>query len=94
MESVISSDKQILNPSKEYFGRNCRVRNKCPLDNKCLTPNIVYEAKVFSEINNECNSALLKHHSKRDSGAILENSNIKSLRSALNFQSIFGRIIV
>ena len=72
MESFILSDKQILNPSKEYFGCNCRVRNECPLDNKCLTPNVVYEAKVSSEINNECNSALLKHHSKRVSGAILE----------------------
>ena len=27
---------------------NCRNREECPLDNKCLTPNIVYEANVTS----------------------------------------------
>ena len=55
MESVIlSRNKQILNLSKEYFGCNYRVRNKCPLDNKCLTPSIVYEAKVSNKTNNEC----------------------------------------
>ena len=55
MESVISShNRQILNPSKEYFGCSCRVRNECALDNKCLTPNIVYEAKVSNRGNNEC----------------------------------------
>ena len=54
MESVISShNKQILNPSKEYFGCNCRVRNECPFDNKCLTPNIVHEATVSNKTNNE-----------------------------------------
>ena len=47
IESVISPrNKQILNPNKEYFGCNRRVRNECPLDNKCLTTNIVYDAKV------------------------------------------------
>ena len=55
MECVIlSRNKQILNLSKEYFGCNYRVRNECPLDNKCLTPSIVYEAKVTNKTNNEC----------------------------------------
>ena len=55
METVISPhNKQILNPSKKYFGCNCRVRNECPLDNKCLPPNIAYEAKVSNETNTEC----------------------------------------
>ena len=55
MESdILSRNKQILNLSKEYFGCNYRVRNKCPLDNKCLTTSIVYEAKVCNKTNNEC----------------------------------------
>ena len=55
MESVISSlKKQILNPSKEYFGCNCRVRNEYPLDNKFLTLNTVYEAKVSNDTIDEC----------------------------------------
>ena len=55
IESVIlSHNKQIFNPSKEYFGCNYRVRNECPLDNKCLTPNTVYEARVTNKTNNDC----------------------------------------
>ena len=33
-------------------------------------------------------SVLLKHYSKKDSENVLETSNIRSMRSALNFQSI------
>ena len=55
IESEISPhSKQILNPGKEYFECNCRVRNECNLDNKCLTPNTAYEAKVSNETNDEC----------------------------------------
>ena len=32
---------------------------------------------------------LLKHDLKKDSGNMLEASNLKSIRSALNFQSMF-----
>ena len=52
MESVISSHKQVLNPSKEYFRCNCRARDKCLLDSKYLTPSIAYEAKGSNETNN------------------------------------------
>ena len=27
---------------------NCRNKNNCPLDRKCLTPNIIYEAQITS----------------------------------------------
>ena len=86
---ISSHIKQILNPSKCNF----RVRNECPLDNKCLASNIVYKAKVSNETNNECKNylALPKHHSKKDSETTLEETlKIKSMRSALNFQSTFG----
>ena len=49
MGSVIPShNKQILNPSKEHFRHNCRPRDEFPWNNKCFTPNIMYEA------NDEC----------------------------------------
>ena len=55
IETVIwSHKKHILNPGKEYFGRNSRLSNECPLDNKCLTINIVYKPKVSNKTNNEC----------------------------------------
>ena len=55
MESIIMPhNKQILNPSKEYFGCSCRVLNECHLDNKYLTSNIVYKEKVSNKTNNQC----------------------------------------
>ena len=44
----------MMSPSKEYFRCSSRVRGECPLDNKCFTPNTVYEAKVSNKTNNEC----------------------------------------
>ena len=45
MSSIISAHNcSTLNPPKKSFGSNCRNRSMCPLQNKCLTPNIVYQA--------------------------------------------------
>ena len=55
MATIISShNRTILNldVSLEY-GCNCRSRNECPLQNKCLTPKIVYRANVENDINDE-----------------------------------------
>ena len=93
MKSVISSqNKQILNPCREYFGCNCRVQNECPLDNKCLTPNIVYEAHVSNKTNNKCK----RYHGASETPFKERFRNRtrdfkhKNMRSALKFQSIFG----
>ena len=32
--------------SYQFYGCNCWVRNDCPLQHKCLTPRIVYQATV------------------------------------------------
>ena len=40
-------------------------------------------------MNVEDTLVLLKHDLKKDSGKMLEASNLKSIRSALNFQSMF-----
>ena len=43
VKSIISGhNKQILHPKPQQYGCNCREKNNCPLDNKCLTPQIVY----------------------------------------------------
>ena len=39
-------NRSILNPNDQVYGCNCRVRNGCPLQHKCLTPGIVYQATV------------------------------------------------
>ena len=42
MGSIISShNKHILNSDSTGYGCNCNNRDKCPLENKCLTPRIV-----------------------------------------------------
>ena len=54
MGSKISShSKQVLQPHNENYWCNCRKKENCPLDNKCLTPNIIYEAQISSNTNDE-----------------------------------------
>ena len=52
MGSIISShNKQILQRSQEKLGCSCRNTADCPLDGKCLTPNIIYEAQITNNTN-------------------------------------------
>ena len=55
MASIISShNRTILNPDVRLEYRcNCRSRNEFSLQNKCLTPKIVYCANVENDINDE-----------------------------------------
>ena len=52
MASLLAThNRSILNPNDQVYGCNCRVRNDCPLQRKCLTPRIVYQATVTSNNN-------------------------------------------
>ena len=54
MGSIISShNKHILKSNQENFGCNCRNKTDCPLNNKCLTPNIVYEGQITNNTNDD-----------------------------------------
>ena len=55
ISSIISShNKNILNPvSNTEYGCNCRSKESCPLQSKCLTPKIVYRADVKDLTNDE-----------------------------------------
>ena len=54
MVSIISShNKQVLQPYNKNYGCNCRKKESCPLDNKCLRPNIIYEAQITNTTNDE-----------------------------------------
>ena len=50
---IASHNRKILNPPNENFGCNCRNKESCPLDNKCLTPKIIYKALVSCPQLNE-----------------------------------------
>ena len=54
IKSVINNhNMKILNNTAEIEeGCNCRNRNSCPLDGKCLTLNIIYEAQIKSNQSN------------------------------------------
>ena len=54
MRSIISlHNKHILNSNSAEYGCNCNNRDECPLENKCLTPRIVYRADVTNNKKDE-----------------------------------------
>ena len=54
MGAIISShNKKLLKNDSKRFGCNCRIKENCPLDGKCLTPNITYKAYVSNNIDDE-----------------------------------------
>ena len=54
MASIISShNRAIPKPPQLEYGCNCRTKTLCPLENKCLTPKIIYEAEVTNNQNDE-----------------------------------------
>ena len=38
-----------MRPKPQPKGCNCRGKNTCPLENKCLTPKIIYQADVTND---------------------------------------------
>ena len=54
MGSMISShNKQVLQPRIENYGCNCRKKESRPLNNKYLTPSIIYQAQITNNTNDE-----------------------------------------
>ena len=54
MKSIISShNKQILRPKNNQVGCKCRVKNSCPLHNKCLLSQLIYQADVTNNLDDE-----------------------------------------
>ena len=49
MSSILTShNKKILAENEKQYECNCRNKDECPLDNKCLTPRVIYEADVIN----------------------------------------------
>ena len=46
-------NKSLLRPKITKYGCNCSMKNYCPLQNKCQTPNLIYRTDVENEVNNE-----------------------------------------
>ena len=55
MKSIISNhNKQILAPKNKQVGCNCRIKSSCSLDNKCLTQQLIYQADVTNNLDDDC----------------------------------------
>ena len=54
MKSIISShNKQILTPKNKQVVCNYKIKNSFPLDNKCLTSQLIYQADATNNLDNE-----------------------------------------
>ena len=55
VSSIISShNHKILQPQNdEQYGCSCREKSSCPLQNKCLTPKVIYQANVSNNFNKD-----------------------------------------
>ena len=51
--NISGHNKNLLNSTVTQYGYNCRIRENCPLQNQCLTPNIIYRAVVYCEANKD-----------------------------------------
>ena len=52
MASIISShNNRLLRSKTTEYGCNCRTRENSPLQNQCLTPNLIYQADVENNTN-------------------------------------------
>ena len=54
VKSIINKHKTVLDPSTNNSERtyNCKNKEKCPLQEKCLTSNIMYKATLTSNQDN------------------------------------------
>ena len=48
---ILSHNKRLLRPRITEYSCNCRTRENCPLQNQCLTPNLIYRADVENNPN-------------------------------------------
>ena len=50
---IPSHNKKILTPKYKQVGCNCKVKNSCPLDNKCFISQLFYQADVTNNLDDE-----------------------------------------
>ena len=79
------SKNNTLNPvSNIKYGCNCRSKESCPFQNKCLTLKIVYQAYVKNYLG------VTETHFKERFGNHMRNSNTPNTEIALSYQNIYG----
>ena len=92
MGSVIAfQNRIIIQPAYNNHGCNCRNRAECPLDNKCLTANIVYKAVVSAPNKPDKKYFSIAETSLKIVSEIMQEIfATKSMLTALNFPNTCG----
>ena len=84
MDSIICGhNHDILNPKHKSIGCNCRKKDSCPLNGKCLTPKVMYHANVSHKANNDekffgglAKTTFKGRYSNHKRGVIISNISI------------------
>ena len=74
---------------------NCRNKKYCPLDGKCLSPNIVYQGKITSSqpnYNDQVYFGVAKSYSKIDSTTTPNPLHMKIMQMTQNCQKNTGTL--
>ena len=50
---ISAHNQRFLTPNNSSFGCNCRNKSNCPLEEKCLTPKVIYQADVTNDVDDE-----------------------------------------
>ena len=93
ISSIISShNKDILNPfSNTVSGCNCISKESCPLQNKCLTPKIVYRAdlKILHMMKKTFALELQEHLLKNVFVTTRGTTNTPNTEIAMSYQTMW-----
>ena len=93
MSSIISShNKRLLRPRNTEYGYNWRSRENCPLQNQCLTPNLIYRADVENNANKDTKIyfGLAETSFKPRFANHNKDFNHEQYKKAKNWQNIYG----
>ena len=93
VKSIISGhNKQLLRPKPQPKGCNCRDKNTCPLENKCLTPKIIIKLMLSMTLMILTITIwdLQKHLSKIDTETIYHLLIMNKIKQKQNCLNMFG----
>ena len=96
IKSLVSNNNmKVLNNTAEIEeSRNCRNRNNCPLDGRCLTPDIIYKAQMTSNqpnYNEKNTSEPLKQTSNKDLRTTQNHSTLNTTKTTRNYLKNIGQ---
>ena len=87
---LLRHNKKILSRKEDQYECNCRNKTECPLDNNCLTPKIIYQADVLSNLNDSKKFYIgLKAFKGRYRNHTRDFGN-NMMKRARNYQNKFG----